>query len=152
MKKIANSTFFILILLVMSHVFSADETNSDDDFTFYPEWVDPINVCNSQEDKENEEPKRRALPAPFASPPFPSGEYQGSPLIGIPPSDTVYPLTKLIYKLPCADALKKSRVKAYGWINGSGNLSTCKHSNSPSSYWLVPNKFELDQFVFRLER
>src|SRR5579885_3811602 len=26
---------------------------------------------------------RRALPAPFNSPPFPSGEYQGYPLVGV---------------------------------------------------------------------
>lgn len=41
------------------------------------------------EESDNKESKRRALPAPFASPPFPSAEYQGYPLIGVPPSDTV---------------------------------------------------------------
>src|SRR5262249_8781370 len=30
------------------------------------------------------EPKRRALPAPLLAPPFPSGEWQGYPLIGVP--------------------------------------------------------------------
>ena len=99
-----------------------------------------------------EEPKRRALPAPFSSPPFPSAEYQGSPLIGVPPSDTVYPLTKALYRLPCGEALKRSRIKAYGWLNGSANVSSCKHSNSPFSYWIVPNRVEFDQFVFRVER
>ena len=33
-----------------------------------------------------------------------------------------------------------------------GNLSNCQHSNSPFSYWLVPNRIELDQLVFRIER
>lgn len=101
---------------------------------------------------DDKEPKRRALPAPFQSPPFPSAEYQGSPLIGVPPNDTVYPLMKAIYHTPCGEAIKESRIKAYGWINGSGNLSTCKNSNTPDSYWIVPNRFELDQFIFRVER
>ncbi len=100
----------------------------------------------------DEGPQRRALPAPFDSPPFPSAEYQGYPLIGVPVSDTVYPLMKAIYAIPGADVIKESRIKAYGWINGSGNLSTCNNSNMPTSYWLVPNRLELDQLVFCLER
>ena len=111
------------------------------------------NQCECEDkEAESKEPPRRALPAPFASPPFPSAEYQGNPLIGVPPSDTVYPLMKAIYSTPCGEAIKKSRVKAYGWINGSGNLSTCKNSNTPDSYWIVPNRVELDQFIFRVER
>ena len=51
--------------------------------------------------------KRRALPAPFASPPFPSAEYQGYPLIGVPPSDEVYPLMKTLYNTSYGDAIKK---------------------------------------------
>lgn len=98
--------------------------------------------CACQDEKpESNEPKRRALPAPFASPPFPSAEYQGSPLVGVPPGDTVYPLMKAIYSTPCGEAIKKSRIKAYGWVNASGNLSTCKNSNTPDSYWIVPNRF-----------
>jgi hypothetical protein len=111
--------------------------------------------CESQDEKEkpeSDESVRRALPPPFASPPFPSAEYQGSPLIGVPPNDTVYPLMEAIYSTPCGEAIKKSRVKAYGWINGSGNLSNCRNSNTPDSYWIVPNRFELDQFIFRVER
>ena len=47
--------------------------------------------------EEQPEAPRRALPAPFASPPFPSAEYQGYPLIGVPPDSSVYPLMKAIY-------------------------------------------------------
>lgn len=100
----------------------------------------------------NKEPPRRALPAPFDSPPFPSGEYQGSPLIGVPPSDEVYPLMDYIYSLPFGNAIKKSHVKAYGWFNGSINASSSKNSNLPETYWIVPNQFDFDQFIFRLER
>ncbi len=100
----------------------------------------------------SDEPKRRALPAPFASPPFPSAEYQGYPLIGVPPSDTVYPLMKALYKTSWGQALKERRINIYGWLNGSGNLSSCRDSNTPDSYWIVPNRFELDQFLLRVER
>jgi hypothetical protein len=95
---------------------------------------------------------RRALPAPLQSPPMPNAEWQGYPLIGVPPSDSVYPLMKAIYGGPYGDAIKDSRIKAYGWINASGNWSTAKNSNIPDSYWIVANRYELDQYVFRLER
>jgi hypothetical protein len=95
---------------------------------------------------------RRALPAPLPSPPMPSGEWQGSPLIGVPPDASVYPLMKAIYGGPWGDEIKESRIKAYGWINASGNWSTAKNSNTPDSYWIVPNRVELDQLVFRVER
>lgn len=106
----------------------------------------------ADESEKKEEPKRRALPAPFPSPPFPSAEYQGYPIIGVTASDTIYPLMEGIYKTCWGDFFKRNKIQLYGWINGSGNLSTCHHSNSPFSYWLVPNKFELDQLVIRLER
>jgi hypothetical protein len=38
------------------------------------------------------------------------------------------------------------------WVNASGNWSTAKNNNIPSVYWIVPNRYELDQLVFRLER
>lgn len=116
-----------------------DETSKEDE------------ACKKDE-PEKKEPPRRALPAPFESPPFPSSEYQGYPLIGVPPSDTVYPLMKAIYKTPWGEVIKKSRVVAYGWINASGNRSNCRHSNTPDSYWIVPNIVELDQIIFRVER
>lgn len=99
-----------------------------------------------------DEPPRRALSAPFKSPPFPSAEYQGYPLIGVPKSDTIYPLTKIIYKTCWGQILKRMDIKVYGWINGAVNASTCKNSNTPDSYWIVPNTVQLDQFVFRIER
>jgi hypothetical protein len=100
---------------------------------------------------DEQEPPRRALPAPFASP-FPSSEWQGFPLIGVPPSTTVYPLMKAIYGGPFGDAIKDSRIKAYGWVNASGNWSTAKDSNTPTSYWVKPNSMVLDQAVLRFER
>src|SRR5882724_8419072 len=98
------------------------------------------------------EPPRRALPSPWDSPPFPNSEYQGFPLIGVPPSSTVYPLMKAIYGGPYGEAIKASRIKAYGWFNGSVNWSTTNTSNTPDSYWIVPNRIVLDQGLLRLER
>lgn len=48
--------------------------------------------------------------------------------------------------------MKCNRIDAYGWVNVSGNASTSRNSNTPDSYWIVPNSIQLDQFIFRLER
>jgi hypothetical protein len=99
-----------------------------------------------------EELPRRGLPSPWDAPPFPSSEYQGYPLIGVPYSTKEYPLMRAIHEGPLGDAIRASRVKAYGWINGSYNWSTNKNSNMPTSYWIVPNSIVLNQALFRLER
>ncbi|OAI48332.1 hypothetical protein AYO44_07365 [Planctomycetaceae bacterium SCGC AG-212-F19] len=107
---------------------------------------------NKPDEDEPEKP-RRALPAPLASPPFPSAEWQGYPLIGVPVSEVDSPLTKAIWGSgSIGEWLKDKRIQAYGWINASGNWSTAKNSNLPDSYWIVPNRYELDQLVFRVER
>ena len=92
------------------------------------------------------------MPEPWSSPPFPGHEYQGYPLIGVPPETSVYPLMEAVYGGPCGDEIKDSRIKLYGWVTASGNWSTAKQSNAPTSYWIDPNAFVLDQFVVRLER
>src|SRR5262249_15482452 len=97
-------------------------------------------------------PDRRALPAPFPSPPFPTAEYQGFPLIGVPVDTTRYPLMKALQGTWPGDLLDSNRIRVYGWLNASGNVSNCRDSNTPSSYWIVPNRFELDQAVLRFER
>ncbi|MFT3879428.1 MAG: outer membrane beta-barrel protein [Gemmatales bacterium] len=105
----------------------------------------------SDSSEPKEEPARRAFPAPFASP-FPATEWQGSPLVGVPPDTTQYPLMKAMNGTSLGDFMKENRINAYGWANASANLSTSKNSNSPSSYWLVPNSVQLDQLIFRVER
>jgi hypothetical protein len=50
------------------------------------------------------------------------------------------------------DLLDSERIRIYGWINVAGNISTSKNSNTPDSYWIVPNRVELDQIVLRAER
>jgi hypothetical protein len=101
---------------------------------------------------DDEEPPRRALPSPWSSPPFPGSEYQGYPLIGVPESSSVYPIMKAIYGGPWGEEIKDSRIKFAGWATSAGTWSNAKNSNTPASYWIVPNHYELDQLVFRLER
>jgi len=101
---------------------------------------------------DEEEPPRRALPSPWSSPPFPGNEYQGYPLIGVPASTTDYPIMMALYGGPWGDQIKDSGIKFTGWATGAGSWSTAKNSNTPASYWIVPNRYELDQLVFKLER
>ncbi|RAJ73749.1 putative OmpL-like beta-barrel porin-2 [Chitinophaga dinghuensis] len=89
----------------------------------------------------------RSLPSPISSPPFPSGEWVGASLIGIPADAPDYPLTKAL-----GLAKSKSRVKVYGWASIGANFSTSHDSNSPTSYNLVPNNIVLDQVILRAER
>lgn len=100
------------------------------------------------------DPPRSALPSFCPSPPFPSSEYQGYPLLGVPESTTLYPFMKAVYSANCpiTDAIKDSRIKFTGWATASGNWSTAHNSNTPSSYWIVPNSFQLDQVILKLER
>ena len=99
------------------------------------------------------EPPRRALPSPMDSPPVPSSEWQGFPLIGVPYSTKDYPLTKALYGTPgIGEFLKDQRIKIYGWINASGNWSTSEDSNIPTSYWIFPNEAVFNQGIVRFER
>jgi len=163
MKKFRNfaSTVVFTAILITPEISSANDIENCSNQTYNTDECKKKCAAknNSNDSKSKDEkpkgddkPKRRALPAPFESPPFPSAEFQGFPLVGVPYSDTIYPLTEAIYKRPWGECLKKNRIKIYGWINASGNLSSCKHSNTPDSYWVVPNRFEMDQFLLRVER
>jgi hypothetical protein len=95
---------------------------------------------------------RRALPSPFDSPPLPGSEYQGYPLIGVPPDNTMWPLMKALQGTPGGDFLISNRTRFYGWVTAEGNWSTSRDANTPDSYWIRPNKLDVDQVLFRLER
>jgi hypothetical protein len=97
-------------------------------------------------------PERRAMPSPFDSPPFPGSEYQGYPIIGVPPDTTRWPLMKMMQGTPTGGLLDTYGIRTYGWVTAEGNLSTSRATNTPDSYWIRPNKFDMDQFIFRLER
>jgi hypothetical protein len=97
-------------------------------------------------------PARRALPSPLDSPPFPNADwsYGGSPEIGAPDTN-VPPLMEALYGGSKGD-WEQSRVKVYGWLEGSFNLSTSHNSNYPAAYDIFANRIELDQAVLYVER
>ncbi|MBO0858337.1 MAG: outer membrane beta-barrel protein [Chloracidobacterium sp.] len=108
------------------------------------------NNKNTSSASSGKEPPRRANPAPLDEI-FPSAEYIGpSPLIGVPDTDPVYPLTKALWDL--SPAMKEARIKVYGWVNPGISVSTSRESNIPESYAIVPKKPQLDQGVLRFER
>lgn len=86
----------------------------------------------------------RSLPSPIDSPPFPTSEWDGAPLIGVNSEAPNYPLQKLLGL--------KGRFKIYGWLDFGGNISSSKHSNAPESYDIVPNGVGLDQAIIKMER
>jgi hypothetical protein len=90
--------------------------------------------------------KKRGLPAPLDSPPFPSSDwiYGGAPDIGAPDGNT-YPLMSALH-------LENSRIKVYGWVATSINFSTSAQNNFPVSYDIFPDKIELNQAVVYIER
>ena len=108
-------------------------------------------------------PTRRASPAPFDSPPYPTGEWQigATELIGDPNLTPDYFLMQALYQGPHGQALAATGIKLYGWVDFSGNLSSSHDSsvgpngqsgNFPLTYPQRPNRFELDQAVLYLER
>ena len=95
---------------------------------------------------------RRSPPSPWDSPPFPTSEYQGYPLIGIPPNPGMDPLQQALLLGPHGEAIKDSRIEVHGWVTVSGNWSNANRSNLPTAYWIVPNSFQFDQAVVKFER
>jgi Putative beta-barrel porin-2, OmpL-like. bbp2 len=122
---------------------------------FLKAYVDEFKKKDDSGD-DSTPPARRALPEPWSSPPFPGHEFQGYPLIGVPASTDTYPFMKAFYDCtagtPFGECVKESKIKVDGWLVGSYNFSTLRNSNLPSSYWIVPNRAELDQGVIRIAR
>jgi len=135
-----------------SRIFADDKvTSASPATTGTPKASEPEQAPTGGEAQtNNSEPQRRALPAPLDGV-FPGTDYLGpTPLIGVPDTDPVYPLTKAIWSI--APALKDAKIKVYGWVNPGISVSTSNKSNIPESYAIVPNRLELDQAVLRAER
>ena len=100
-------------------------------------------------------PARRALPAPFDSPPFPSAEWQLGGVdypIGVPNENARYPLEEALACNRFGQWMQRHRIEIYGWLNPSLNLSTSRTTNYPLSYAVRPNRIEFDQALLRIER
>jgi hypothetical protein len=91
-------------------------------------------------------PTRRIPPAPLDSPPFPNSDwnYGGAPVIGTPDTN-VYPFME-------AWNGNQSKIKVYGWVEPSLNISTSKNTLFPSGYNIFDNRVVLDQAVLYVER
>src|SRR5438105_12375728 len=139
-----------IVVALASGALAQEPTESHNFFgRLFRAYVDEFRDTPSNEP----EPLRRALPAPLDSPPFPSSEWQGFPLVGVPYGTKDYPLTKALYGTGAfGEFLKEQRIKVYGWINASGNWSSSSNSNMPTSYWIFANEVVLNQVIFRVER
>lgn len=123
-------------------------------FRFYKAYYDEFFPSKKEKGEEEPEKPRRAMPSPWDSPPFPGSEFQGYPLLGVPaPDPGQYPIMKAIYgaNTDWSECIKNSKISFVGWAAASGTWSTARNSNVPASYWIVPNHYELDQLVFKLE-
>jgi hypothetical protein len=119
-------------------------------------WEANLDVFGGVPEPDSPEPERRALPAPWASPPFPGSEWQGYPLVGVPGGSADSAdglLMKAIKSGPDhGETLKSLNIVIDGWVTASGNWSNAKQTNLPESYWVEPNSFQLDQLVLRTRR
>jgi hypothetical protein len=118
-------------------------------------------------------PTRRGNPAPFDSPPYPTGDWQigGTPIIGDANITPDYPLMETIYESKYGQAWAKSRIKFYGWEDFSANISSSNNkgdngapsasglngnngdgNNFPEVYDQRSDRFEQNQFVLYAER
>ena len=79
-----------------------------------------------------------SLPSPLPSPPFPTSDWDGAPLVGSDATAPIYPLQKAL-------GWTKTHFRIYGWVDPGGNISSSKHSNAPTSYYIIPNNVVLDQ-------
>jgi len=104
-------------------------------------------------DDPGPDPERRLNPpAPWSSPPYPGTDWQGYPLIGLPYTPVSGVLQTAINGGDYGDWFKKNNVGIDGWATAGANLSTATFTNSPTSYWAVPNNIELDQVVMRFQK
>ncbi|RDS80699.1 outer membrane beta-barrel protein [Dyella psychrodurans] len=106
-------------------------------------------------DPNAQAPKRRAMDAPFDSPPFPNAEWQlgGVPTpIGVPDTDNTYPLEKALSCTKVGQWMQRNRIEVYGWVTPAANFSTSNFTNYPLSYNTRPNRVELDQVVTTITR
>jgi hypothetical protein len=100
-------------------------------------------------------PARRAMDAPFDSPPFPNSEWQMGGVaapIGVPDPNSTYPLEKALGCTKVGNWMQRNRIEVYGWVTPALNASTSNFSNYPVSYNTRPNRLEMQQLVTTITR
>lgn len=147
----------LLLLLLTAALLQAQTPDPTQTTPAHPDFVKRLYRAYRDDWKatpaSGPEPLRRAVASPLNSPPFPDSDwsYGGAPVIGAPDTN-VPPLMQALYTGPHGKAWQDSRIKVYGWLEGSFNLSTSHHSNSPSAYDVYANRIEFDQGVLYIER
>jgi len=86
----------------------------------------------------------RSLPSPLPSPPFPTSDWDGAPLVGADATAPIYPMQKAL-------GWTNTHMRIYGWIDPAGNISSSKNSNAPTSYDIIPNNVVLDQLGLKFD-
>jgi Putative beta-barrel porin-2, OmpL-like. bbp2 len=114
--------------------------------SFFARWVEFYREDWGNPSASGPPAKRRGLPSPLDSPPFPNSDwsYGGSPVIGEPDTNS-YPLMTAINQA-------KGRTKIYGWVEPTLNFSTSADRNAPEANDLYSNRVEMNQLVLYAER
>jgi hypothetical protein len=133
---------------------SAEKPHNDQSLGFLSRFLDGYTAQYAYTPKDSP-PERRSMPDSLDSPPFPASHWSlnGTADIGVPDT-SIYPFMGAVYGGPGGDAIEKSRVKLYGWIDTSWNVSssTAYRGNLPAAYQINPNTVALQQAAMRLER
>jgi len=106
-------------------------------------------------DPNSPPPARRGMSAPLDSPAFPSAEWQLGGVsfpIGAPDENSQYPLEKALGCTAVGQWMTQHRIEIFGWINSAANVSSSSSTNYPLSYQVRPNRIELNQVVFNIQR
>lgn len=147
---------FLAAMLALAPVTRAMASGSDDcSQGFVSRFAAAYREDAQPADPDAAAPARRAMPSPLPSPPFPAAEWQLGGVeypIGVPNLNTQYPLEKALACNRFGKWMKNNRVEIYGWLGGSGNISSSAHTNYPLAYSTRPNRVEFNQALLRIER
>ena len=88
-------------------------------------------------------------PSPAASPSSAPTLIDGRRALAAP-LDTVFPSTD--FTGPTIGVPTDHGIRTYGWLDFGTEMSTSKYSTYPMSYQVIPNRVELDQAIFRIDR
>jgi hypothetical protein len=99
-----------------------------------------------------EKNKNRGMPDPWPTAPWPNSQYQGYPVIGVPPDFDMWPLMQWMQGTGFNTWLVDNKIRIYGWVTIEYNWSNDKNSNTPDAYWVRPNHLDMDQALLRIDR
>src|SRR6201991_3773670 len=148
--KRKNARWFAVLFAMapVGKAIASDPASSDCSRAFVSRLAAAYREDAQPADPNAPTPVRRAMPSPLDSLPFPSAEWQLGGVaypIGVPNLNSRYPLEKALSCTSLGKWMDKNRIEVYGWLNGSGNISSSSHTNYPLSYAVRPNRVEFNQ-------